>query len=389
MEFKSINPNSQVLIISHADLDGISAALLAKQKISNQPCSIWCHMSPVAGMTNKILDLLTSEVDVYAIKQIYILDRASNNETIEKVNSNYPNAVLNIIDHHISQQDFYNSLNESHRFVNLYIDYQVSATQIIQRLLPDNKFETFARLVDLWDTFKWKDCQSQHVSQLARSLNSYLYMLGSTTAYNTFQKNIEILENGDIINLPGFQLLSDAYNNRLELEVNRIKDRMILLDYQEKYSTRLDYSLDNLKRSCLIGYVPYEVDPGLISMAFNMILDDETLGQNTPSLIFVMSNDGVLSARSAKESPISALEFIRLIDPTGGGHPQAAGGNISIPFAHRDLLTEVLFNSRNLLSQQDIQILECNHTENKLIRSDIKTALEKFLSKTDITIEEK
>lgn len=387
MVFKEININSKALILSHADLDGVSSAFLARQHITRQyggNYSVYCHMSPVAGVTSKMLDDLFIVVNPYMVKEIYILDRASDIDTINKARDYFPDAIIKIVDHHISQKDFYESLKGKPN-IELYVDYTTSASKLMQSFFHSQAFEGFAQLVDLWDTFKWKNCDNQHTVTLALMLNAYVYMLGPATTYKAFNDNVGMLLDDMVILLPAFELLYDAYQNKLADEIDRIKSKMILLKYEELFS-QAGMLKNNLKRYCVIGYVPYDVDPGLLSMAFNQILAEED--PNTPVLIFAISNEGTFSVRSHIDSPISALEFVKLVDPNGGGHPQAAGGNISIPFAHRNLLTEVFLNSKSLKSKP---ITISNYYapesgENRLIRTEISEALAKFLSKTDIDV---
>lgn len=391
MVFKEINVNSKALILSHADLDGVSSAFLARQHITRQyggNYSVYCHMSPVAGVTSKMLDDLFIVVNPYMVKEIYILDRASDIDTITKASDYFPDATIKIIDHHISQKSFYESLKDKPN-IELYVDYTTSATKIMQSFFTNSDvFESFSTIVDLWDTFKWRECKSQYISKLALMLNAYLYMLGAETTYKVFNEHADMLLTGEIILLPGFDLLYNAYKIKLDNEIKRIKEKMVLLKYDEKFSQ--DGMLkNNIKRYCVIGYVPYEVDAGLISMAFNQILDSDPIDNEVlPSLIFSISNEGTFSVRSSMDSPLSALEFVKLIDPNGGGHPQASGGNISIPFAHRDLLTEVFLHSKTL-NKPEIKISNYyskESGENYLIRKDISEVLERFLSKTDIEI---
>lgn len=304
-------------LFSHTDLDGYGCNILFESMLSNH-VEYDCENLNYDSINERIKEFIAnSEYKEY--DKIFITDISVNEEVSQRITELYHNEKVNfqLIDHHptASWLNIYDwcevTCGTKESGASLLLDYIINNENDVTFAFKDiYKICYVAQLVEmirLYDTWEWKEQNND----IPKKLNDLFYLLGAKKFMKTLEEN----------NYNVDETLK-ANKDIMEVEQNKI-ERYI----DSKNKTIIPATIKNYK----IGVVfaeQYISELGNRLSEMNPIYD----------LIAIIS-DNSISYRTVKED-IDCGAFAKLFG--GGGHPKAAGSQITDE--NKQLYINKLFN---------------------------------------------
>lgn len=336
-----------IKLFTHTDLDGIGCAILAFCAFSEENVDVtYCNYSTINEKLKELIDMPQS------FDAIFITDISPNEEIAAELDARYSN--IRLLDHH-------SGLKYLDKYPWATIDLESCGTKLFYEELckiecsfedtaltrklrdthicSDGVFKAFVYEVFLYDTWKWVD--SGKIGTLAKQMNDLLY----------------IYQRDEFINWAMTQLydLSESrgkYNFRAVdgYPFPRFTQRdNILLDMKDALLARqIEYANKRMIKTDLLGYhVGVVFDDGDVSSIGNALC---TSNLDIDFAMIINLKAFTVQFRTVKEE-IDLVPIAKKFD--GGGHPKAAGAQIS---GHlRNILLDTLLSVKNYRSEEETE----------------------------------
>lgn len=319
----------EVIIISHNDLDGYAVSEIVKQSEHKKMNPEFQFASPMSFDKGLVINSSYHEVDVYVEEVaellyridttpiVYITDITPGTEAYGKLYQAAVDGRCNIvyIDHHLLSFDLAKQFEEASNVLYI-LEEGTSATMLAYNHIVRKHvtFSTLSTLVDLWDTFKWKDLKqgdyNYNLAIPARNLNRLFF---------------------DILGPEG--LMDELRANKMDaFYLTNIKYLSVLNAREKQIQRYMEMKNDDIRKS----FVSYKGDEFIVGMVFaeshiselgNYLCEqneeiDMALIVNTNSMPFK------LSARTTSDD-FNVSEFMKDVFD-GGGHVKAAGAELDL-----------------------------------------------------------
>lgn len=326
----------KILILTHTDLDGAGAAVIAKSILADK------NIDYISCTNNAMSDMIENNVVTYFDKNDYdfiiACDISCSETAAENINACPNNKRFLLLDHHktamhLNQYDWaivedmlpadatMRSDDNLERHISgtgilFYCLNFIRATNLVQK--------EFTSLVNDYDTWDWKNIQSRPE---CKELNDVMYIYGFDTFVNMMT---ERCNNPESIILGAFE------KTLLEIEERRTKE-----------------NVDRVIKTAKTGVIACTVNNNLTWYSYTLICTDvnlpavfERMRETYPDkdmLMILTSN--TISLRTDKPN-IDVGAFAKIFG--GGGHPAAAGIPVDFEFRFQ-LIKDVLEPECNIL----------------------------------------
>ena len=287
-----------IKLFTHTDLDGVGCAILAKLAFGTEVDIEYCNYDDI--------DLKVEEYfDNGSEYECHITDIRINKELAHKINDS--GKKYQLLDHHPTALE----LNE-YEWCKIQIEnedthIQTSGTELYYKWLVENNYledigvlNRFVELITNYDTWRWSTLGEDGL--ICKQVNTLLYLYGRDKFIDWCISEINSLF---------FPRLSDSDKLILEIEQKTIDD------YIEAKDKQL-FIGDLCGRTC--GFVFAEK---YVSELGNRLC------KMHPEFDFVamINMDGTISYRAVKDGIDLGKDVAKVFG--GGGHPKAAGSQIS------------------------------------------------------------
>lgn len=287
-----------IKLFTHTDLDGVGCAILAKLAFGTEVDIEYCNYDDI--------DLKVEEYfDNGSEYECHITDIRINKELAHKINDS--GKKYQLLDHHPTALE----LNE-YEWCKVQIEnedthIQTSGTELYYKWLVENNYledigvlNRFVELITNYDTWRWSTLGEDGL--ICKQVNTLLYLYGRDKFIDWCISEINSLF---------FPRLSDSDKLILEIEQKTIDD------YIEAKDKQL-FIGDLCGRTC--GFVFAEKYVGELG---------NRLCKMHPEFDFVamINMDGTISYRAVKDDIDLGKDVAKVFG--GGGHPKAAGSQIS------------------------------------------------------------
>lgn len=378
------------IVLSHEDLDGIASAFLLKkyaEATDENTIIVLTSMSPISDRTYGMLKSATELPDFYEfdlcrnIDRIIVADRALSLEDYKRIKNLVNFRKFEIYDHHIAQENEYRNIQKFDPNVEVHFDSNICATLIIAHHIASTlKYDGFiksAEVVDCWDTFKWKPISenpSEHSreeidrAEIAVKQNKVACTIGPNLLYEGMQDVDDI----NITNMEGFDILCKLYNSKLEDAYNSLTQYNTIKDIRTVYynGKLTDVTILIVKKNPLITGDKFS------------LVADRLLNENSDLDIILFVGEGMISLRGRKESEITPLAFAKMISPKAGGHELACGLALLEPWTIGDAMINLFLGRRTLREVTKASSYEMYYHINH------QKKLDEFMDKLNIVISE-
>lgn len=300
-------PEKYVLIFSHTDLDGVGVEILCKM-YADLLGYTWDSHRCNYGDINKQVTKTLSKYEPGEIHTILIGDISVDEDTAAVIDRLYHQGVKVFLrDHH-----------ETAEWLNQYEWAQVAETDIdgiprcgtywmAETLHLYEHMKVFVDLVDSWDTWKWKP---EH-NTAAKDLNSLLTVMGAKE-FTNYITEWEADGADTQIFTPEAKAMVSAFD--------KMVSRTAWVCEKSMYTGQLSVK----------GSEPMLAGVVFANQYISLIADNILDKHPELDLLMLVGLPGNVSFRSHRESlPVPLNVIAKEFTGSGGGHPYAAGGNIS------------------------------------------------------------
>lgn len=345
-KFSRVN-KGRAIVVTHADMDGLVAAIQVKSAILGRLVSEVVVASDITigiSTTDELIHKAASSNTlglglhggVVALNKgdyIFILDRPPVTEFFLTYLN--PEVQVVCIDHHESSVDKFTKLQELHPNSSLYIDtdkHWSAATLVglfLQDVIPNykNPYKLLARYTTWWDTFLWTEL-TRDKKEIALKIQSLDKVYDPGTIWS------QLIYLGETSNSP-YNLVSNLFDintgmGHLAYVTFMTKLRTVFsgIEYHLQEAQRITLSLKdnpNVTETFLVLYVQQEYQ----SMIAHKLFTETEIEEN--GIIFI-NYYGSISIRTKDESRIKANKIAETLgfrsNNNGGGHPNAAGATM-------------------------------------------------------------
>lgn len=328
MEFEIKGKSEKrTLIISHEDMDGLGSAymaiLLSKALRPDNSILVVTSMTPTDEKTFGLYKDYSTTSDDLTI----VTDRAINYYSADVMR--IMSGEVYIFDHHISAKQELDRIN-SLPGVYVYFDDTVCATKIITEyylnLVGDTDetrgLEHSSHIIDMWDTFKWKNNPNDEDSIEAVKWNQVSATLAPEMVLEAF-----IEHNLNLGMLEGFELFYRLYQSKVNTAYASINRK-----------NTIHRTFEANGKSFKVAFI--QTNKSITADKYSIIAD-RYLTEHEDISIVVFVDDGLLSVRGRDDSIVSALEFTKGITEDAGGHKNACGASLCPTWLFKSLLTQI------------------------------------------------
>ena len=186
------NKNTNVISISHNDLDGVSCQML----LNNTPCSVKCITSSYNYTLYNIKNI-KNQLHLYNI--LIITDLVLSKEILEYLiylHGTFSNLNIYYIDHHVESNNvLYNEINrlntESLDRLNINIDLSMSATKNLSNMLTLSDIQrSYVEAVDAFDIWNIES----NSFKLGMVYNTLFWNYNRQSYFSMFKKDTTLLQ---------------------------------------------------------------------------------------------------------------------------------------------------------------------------------------------------
>lgn len=306
---------SKTLIVTHTDLDGVMSGLVAKYATSNES-DIRYADAGAAGIDAVLEDVLAGD-DQYT--QAIFLDNTPSAEMLAKFH-NQTNLTPTVYDHHVSNQDVWESATVDATFVT----DQTGTSSATELAFNDNQtalaklpfLPVLVKLTNLYDTWTWQDeryADEQQTGQHAQVFNEVFNFIGRDrfSAFMDEATNKTFAE----VDVPSAVLATIFSDLIMALVYERIKSNQ---DYVAKKAEKAEFA--DLVLPDKTYHYAYATASSQMSEIGNALT-------NLPDVDFgLVINNGKLSFRVAKDKDVDVSVIAGYFN--GGGHAKASGAKL-------------------------------------------------------------
>lgn len=325
---KKNNNLPKVIILTHADADGLVAAMIVKtfEEIENKDkiFIVMSSMDVTPEQTDKTMTYICEYNSLGSKDKIYILDRPIPSISWLKMRYLVDTKLINI-DHHITNSPSLYEKENCCSDIEFFWDDKCSAAYLALKYFEEKKDKNLkAKLIyenlkplavatSHWDIFSWKNLGTSKEDILnkkrALSINSAEKILGAEAFYKFISKNVDREKYIEGV-FSYFFLLHEAYTLKLDAVYAFAKRNIIERNFK-KYKMAIIYGVENNYNSILA----------------DRIFEDK---KNNYDIIVFLTIFGTVSLRSKNDVDVSqiAKQLGEIVGYTGGGHKNASGCRI-------------------------------------------------------------
>lgn len=298
-------------LFTHVDLDGVGCSILAKVVFEDNVDITYCNYNDVNDIIRKFLN----ESDVASYEKVFITDISVNEEIAKLIDDTYTHFVL--LDHHQTALwlnkyswatvEEYLQTGDKHCGTHLFFQYLYDMG-LVGKVINMFNFSTIVRKYDTWE---WK---TKYDDLVPKQFNDLLYLLGRDRFIDEMVERLQ--SNRDIglneVDLTLLELNQEKIDKYIESKSKQIIEmticgRLVGVVFAEQYTSELGNKLS-------------EMNPHL-------------------DFIAIVNPSHSVSYRTIKDNINLGVDVAHYYE--GGGHPKAAGHEISNEL--RTKILELLF----------------------------------------------
>ena len=314
--------NKKVYVFGHNDLDGVGVQILGRMYAQVCGAEVEVHQCTYTTINNEVMQML-KDVPVSKIHTVIIGDISVNKEVAQHLNAYYKSEHLPVIlrDHHATAEH----LNQYNWAMVSEKDQQGTLRcgtywlwDYLMVLMPESfsKMETFVKVVDSWDTWKWK---TDNIGIYANYLNA-LHKIHGSKKFTDYIMNLDMRQ----VSKP-----KDLFDTYAE----------VLVKTHEEIALHTARSCEESLWVTQIGFKPQHKSKDSKYLVFNMgiVFCNNDISEvadyiftKHPELDFIMIGNlpKAFSFRTQKKLAIPLGDIADMITGSGGGHPFSAGATI-------------------------------------------------------------
>lgn len=310
----------KVYVFGHNDLDGVGVQILGRMYAEYAGYEAEIHQCTYTTINNEVMQMM-EEVPASQIHTIIIGDISVNQATGHQLDSYCKANHLPVIlrDHHataehLNQYEWAEVHEKDTKGVLRCGTYWL--WEYLMEVAPEAfaKMETFVKVVDSWDTWKWK---TDNIGIYAKYLNALHKIQGA-------KKFTEYIMNLDMKHIYKPAELFDTYAEILVKTHEEIALHTARSCEESLWVTQIVFKIPHKNKRVFftMGVVFCNND---ISEVADYILTKH------PELDFIMIGNlpKAFSLRTQKTLPIALGDIAEMLTGSGGGHPFSAGATIT------------------------------------------------------------
>lgn len=311
----------KVYVFGHNDLDGVGVQILGRMYAEYMGYEAEVHQCTYTTINDEVMQMM-KEVHASQIHTIIIGDISVNQATGHYLDSYCKTNHLPVIlrDHHataehLNQYEWAEVHEKDTKGVLRCGTYWL--WEYLMEVAPEAfaKMETFVKVVDSWDTWKWK---TDNIGIYAKYLNALHKIQGA-------KKFTDYIMNLDMKHVYKPAELFDTYSEILVKTHEEIALHTARSCEESLWVTQIGFKKPHKNRRVFftVGIVFCNND---ISEVADYILTKH------PELDFIMIGNlpKAFSLRTQKTLPIALGDIAEMLTGSGGGHPFSAGATVTV-----------------------------------------------------------